>query len=386
MLDPLQPLRELVAPGKRTHWAFLALGAVLALAVWLARARRVPLRRFFFAREQWLHRSALADYGFVPLRALLAAALWAPLAFSTLAIAAPVRSALVAIAGSPAREASFAVALAYSLVAFVADDLSRYLVHRAMHRVPALWHIHQVHHSAEVLTPATLLRVHPIEVVLHQLRGRLVLGVVAGVFTWLAPGTTVVEVFGVELMVLSWNALGANLRHSQVWLSFGPALEHVLVSPAQHQLHHSVDPAHRDKNFGSALAIWDWCAGTLVVARRRLRLRFGVAGGANHGHAPLGMLWRPVVASARSVFAVAVRRGRDVLRPRGSLARGPGDHRPGDPRAGDGDHGDRHGDGQDHAAAAALAQRGIVVERALGKVHEGYVGFASGRVNPRGAP
>ena len=40
-------------------------------------------------------------------------------------------------------------------------------------------------------------------------------------------------------------------------------LEKVLISPAQHQLHHSLDERHYDKNFGAALAIWDWIFGSL---------------------------------------------------------------------------------------------------------------------------
>jgi sterol desaturase/sphingolipid hydroxylase (fatty acid hydroxylase superfamily) len=40
-------------------------------------------------------------------------------------------------------------------------------------------------------------------------------------------------------------------------------LEYILISPAQHQLHHSVDVKHHDKNFGAALAIWDYVFGSL---------------------------------------------------------------------------------------------------------------------------
>jgi len=53
-----------------------------------------------------------------------------------------------------------------------------------------------------------------------------------------------------------FNALGANLRHSHIWLSFG-SLERWFISPAQHQIHHSSAEADRDINFGTCLAIWD---------------------------------------------------------------------------------------------------------------------------------
>jgi hypothetical protein len=50
-----------------------------------------------------------------------------------------------------------------------------------------------------------------------------------------------------------------------------------LQSRAHHQLHHSVNPAHFDKNFGFALAIWDWAFGTLAIpAKMRQLIVFGV--------------------------------------------------------------------------------------------------------------
>lgn len=37
------------------------------------------------------------------------------------------------------------------------------------------------------------------------------------------------------------------------------------MSPAAHQIHHSTNPKHFDKNFGGAFAFWDWMFGTLHV-------------------------------------------------------------------------------------------------------------------------
>jgi sterol desaturase/sphingolipid hydroxylase (fatty acid hydroxylase superfamily) len=56
---------------------------------------------------------------------------------------------------------------------FVVEDASRFLFHLASHRSPWLWELHKVHHSAEVLTPFTLYRLHPIEGFLNRSRGTL---------------------------------------------------------------------------------------------------------------------------------------------------------------------------------------------------------------------
>ena len=151
----------------------------------------------------------------------------------------------------------------FSVTLFVCWDLSRYLLHRLMHAVPALWALHQVHHSAEVLTPMTFYRTHPIESLLYQLRGVLVAGALTGVFFWLfQTNAQPWQLLGVSTFGFVFNLLGGNLRHSHVWLSYGP-LERWLISPAQHQLHHA-DGCQR--NYGAWLAVWDRVGGTLTVA------------------------------------------------------------------------------------------------------------------------
>ena len=44
----------------------------------------------------------------------------------------------------------------YTLIYFFMDDLSKYIVHRCMHRWQFLWAFHKVHHSAETMTPITV--------------------------------------------------------------------------------------------------------------------------------------------------------------------------------------------------------------------------------------
>ena len=62
------------------------------------------------------------------------------------------------------------------------------------------------------------------------------------------------------------------------WLSYGPVLSWVLVSPAQHQIHHSRDPKHLDKNFGLVFSFWDAALGSLYIPPSRENLTYGLAG------------------------------------------------------------------------------------------------------------
>lgn len=201
----------------------------------------------------------------------------------------------------------------YTLALFVAWDLSRFLLHLVMHRVPALWAVHQVHHSAELLTPLTFHRIHPVESLLYQLRGGVVTGLVTMAFYWAFRGrATPVELLGVPALGLVLNVLMGNLRHSGVWLRFPSRVERWLLSPAAHQLHHSADPAHHDRNFGTWLAVWDRLWGTWLAPTVPPR-RFGIdPAQRNHGDdllsawlGPLrGALGRGGLAAALALVAL----------------------------------------------------------------------------------
>ncbi|MCS6901805.1 MAG: sterol desaturase family protein, partial [Polyangiaceae bacterium] len=139
-------------------------------------------------------------------------------------------------------------------------------------------------------------------------------GGAAGVCAWFFQGqVSAWEILGVDALSMVWTLLGSNLRHSQVWLSFGPVLERVWLSPAQHQIHHSVDPQHHDKNFGEALAIWDALAGTLVLSGERQQLTFGLAPEErNHGDTALSLVVAPWLASVRRLLS-GVSRGKVLV-------------------------------------------------------------------------
>ena len=133
-----------------------------------------------------------------------------------------------------------------------------------MHKWPVLWALHKVHHSAETLNPITVYRTHPLEGILFSLRGAFSQGTVISTFFFIfGDKVDLVTILGVNFLVFSFHVAGSNLRHSHIDIKYWVWLEKILISPAQHQLHHSLDERHYDKNFGAALAIWDWIFGSL---------------------------------------------------------------------------------------------------------------------------
>jgi sterol desaturase/sphingolipid hydroxylase (fatty acid hydroxylase superfamily)/predicted lipoprotein len=305
-----RPAATLLDPSARVFAPFLAFAGVIAVATLAARGVGVGrAARGIFSRDVWLHRSALADYRLIAARALLRVLFVGARGVSVLAVAAMVLGQARHHLGSPGLVGLPLLAAAvYTLGVFVAEDAGRFYLHRWMHRSPLLWEFHKVHHSAEVLTPLTLYRTHPVEGALNGAASALVVGVVMGLCAWVfGPSLRAWELLGVDALGFAWTLCGANLRHSHVWLSYGPRVERFFLSPAQHQVHHSSDPRHADRNFGTVLALWDRLGASLhVTTARRESLSFGLpAGEPGPDHTVVSLLLSPVAAVSRRLRARA---------------------------------------------------------------------------------
>lgn len=295
-------LRYPLDTGQRLYSVYLLSALVLALAVlayrqWRAEGTWRPLAvlRELFAARIWWHPSARLDYALFLLNPLLRPLLLVG-GLSMVPVAIAVSDAMSASWGhSSVALAAWQVTALFTVALFVADDFTRYWLHRALHRVRALWALHRLHHSAEVLTPITVYRMHPLESALYSVRMVVTQGLVVGVFFhFFGMRLSAWEVAGANLFTYAFNLAGANLRHSHVWLSFGPWLERLFISPAQHQIHHSDRPEHYDRNFGSFLAVWDWMFGTLVLARGQVVTGFGLGRERNPFTGLARAWWLPV--------------------------------------------------------------------------------------------
>ena len=276
------PFRYIVFPSKRLYFVYLISSLVLAL--WIVGRQKGKLntnlvRRVFDPRILF-HRSSTIDVQLFFLNILVKGFLFFFVTISSIAMAKWVARlmhsfGIVPIEGSV--NSTFIMIL-YAVVSFIALDFSRFYQHYLFHKVPFLWQFHKVHHSAEVLTPMTLYRTHPIESIVASFRRIIVIGFVSGVFVFYTQSFIGgLAIMGVNAFDFIFNFFGSNLRHSHVWLSFGP-LNHIFISPAQHQIHHSRDWRHRDKNLGVALALWDKLFGTFYQIEKKEFIIFGLRG------------------------------------------------------------------------------------------------------------
>jgi sterol desaturase/sphingolipid hydroxylase (fatty acid hydroxylase superfamily) len=310
------PFTEFLLHDSLIWWPFLlsTLG-IGAFAFWLRDRRGLEslreFRRRYLSRAIWAHRSAQADYAFYIVNGVLYPLIVAPLVLSGAGIAKALNAGLGDVFGTPAAPlvGSTAARVAYTLIFFAAYDFGRFVAHNLLHEIPLLWEFHKTHHSAEVLTPISSYRVHPVDLFVMQLCPNLATGLVSGVFFYLCAGEIGFYSFlGLHVCVAACNTIG-NLRHWHVWISFGPVLGRWLISPAHHQVHHSLEPRHMGKNRGFELAIWDRMFGSLYVPAAEETLRLGLGDGSDGEWHMVGRLyaWPFRYALARLGFVRAPR-------------------------------------------------------------------------------
>ena len=163
---------------------------------------------------------------------------------------------------------------------FVLRDFIQWNVHRMLHYFPFLWQFHKVHHSAEVLTPMTVYRMHPIDDIFAIAVTSVFTGLADGTFRFFfTPQITTIMVYNVNIFIFVFYIFAYHIRHSHIWFSYGPYLSYILISPAQHQIHHSKSSRHWDKNYGFIFSFWDWMFQSLYVPRGRETIEFGIGNG-----------------------------------------------------------------------------------------------------------
>ena len=134
------------------------------------------------------------------------------------------------------------------LVAFIALDFAGYWVHRISHEYNLFWNNHIIHHSSEEFNLACALRQSVSSIVrifaIFLLPAAL-LGVPQHVIAIVAP---------LHLFAQFWY----HTRH----IGKMGFLEHIIVTPSHHRVHHAINPIYLDRNYSQIFIIWDKLFGT----------------------------------------------------------------------------------------------------------------------------
>ena len=264
------------------------------------RGRRIRMRtiaRALFPRR----RSNQADIGYLFFNVFVFGLVfgWAVLSYQF--ISNGIIAGLIAIAGpvTPSTLSPYVTRSIITVMLFLAYELGYWFDHWLKHKVPVLWEFHKVHHTAEVLTPLTNLRVHPVDSWVFANILACAAAVANGFGNYLFGATAYQYALSdTNIILVLFIHAYVHLQHSHMWIAFHGLAGRLFVSPAHHQVHHSANPKQFNKNFGSCLALWDWLFGTLYVPQKeREPLTFGFADHAD-AHTVKGELVNPLFNGA----------------------------------------------------------------------------------------
>jgi len=303
-----------LGPENRIYYLYLISSLLLALFVYSRRKKKKSFFSYIFDKRIWMSKSALNDYLIFAFNNLFKVLFIGPYLILSLYLAFYIQEYLVIWFGFPEKSLSIVeTVIFYTITLTLVNDFLSYLLHLALHKTPILWEFHKVHHSATTMNPMTQYRIHPVELILNNARGIMGFGVVTGIFDYYSNHELDTVVFiGANVFTFLFMFFGANLRHSHVKLKYPSFLEYIFISPYQHQIHHSINKHHYDKNMGSKLAIWDFIFGTLILSKETSRVRFGVAGNQRDFSSFTNLIWLPFLKAFNLIKLLKKVRNKDT--------------------------------------------------------------------------
>ncbi|WP_140487170.1 sterol desaturase family protein [Flavobacterium sp. GSA192] len=287
MVEVFQTLNEVIKvvldnfteSDNRLSIIYLIPTALIAYFVFVKSKNQGSFLNYIFNKRTWLSKSATVDYSMLFFNSFVKVLLIGPYLTFGLYLAFYTDDFLAKTFGYERFTLDTTSTLVlYTLTLTLLSDFSTYVIHYLMHRFEFLWEFHKIHHAATTLNPVTQYRIHPVELILVNIKETLVFGLVMGVFDYLSSHQVeTITYLGVNVFAFVFMLFGANLRHSSVKLKYFNFLEYIFMSPYQHQIHHSNHPEHFDRNMGSKFAIWDWMFGTLLRSKQVDKITFGIS-------------------------------------------------------------------------------------------------------------
>lgn len=134
------------------------------------------------------------------------------------------------------------------ILTFVVIDFNGYWGHRITHEFNVFWNKHLIHHSSEEFNLACALRQSAFDVV-EVFFFLLIPAAIIGI-----PAAAMAAVLPVHKLAQYWY-------HTRLINKLG-FLEHIIVTPSHHRVHHALNPIYLDKNYSAIFIIWDKLFGT----------------------------------------------------------------------------------------------------------------------------
>jgi sterol desaturase/sphingolipid hydroxylase (fatty acid hydroxylase superfamily) len=146
----------------------------------------------------------------------------------------------------------------------ILDLIAQYGVHFFLHKVPAMWRLHIVHHSDKHVDASTGTRHHPIDFIIRES-----FALIAVIIT----GMPISFYFLYRIL----SVLFTYWTHANISLPKGldKGLSLLIVTPNMHKFHHHFELPWTDSNYGNMFSIWDRIFGTFVYGDLS-KIQYGV--------------------------------------------------------------------------------------------------------------
>lgn len=134
------------------------------------------------------------------------------------------------------------------MTCFVLVDFASYWSHRWNHEINVFWNRHIIHHSSEEFNLSCALR--------QSISGLI------GIYFFLYIPMALVGVEPVVVSIVAPLHLFAQFWYHTRLINRMGFLEHIIVTPSHHRVHHAINPEYIDKNFAAIFIVWDKLFGT----------------------------------------------------------------------------------------------------------------------------
>jgi len=166
------------------------------------------------------------------------------------------------------------------VIAFVGIDFISYWEHRFNHRINLFWNRHVIHHSSEEYNLSCALRQEVsafVSIYFFLYVPLAIIGIPPRVIAILAP---------IHLFAQFWY-------HTRLINRMG-ILEHIIMTPSHHRVHHAINDIYIDKNFSAILIVWDKWFGTFQEELEAEPCVYGTLKQAN--------TWNPVIINFQHLW------------------------------------------------------------------------------------
>ena len=166
------------------------------------------------------------------------------------------------------------------IITFIIEDFIGYWVHRFEHIINLFWNRHIIHHSSEEFNLACALR-QPISTTVAIFTFFYIPAAFLGI-----PAEVIAIVSPIHLFAQFWY-------HTRLINKLGP-IEHILVTPSHHRVHHAINDEYLDKNFSQIFIIWDKLFGTFQKELDDVPAVYGVKRPSN--------TWNPILINYKHLW------------------------------------------------------------------------------------